>query len=204
MTPQPFYHCQQIPGGPPGNRSLIPRNVTQRQYPPTFFNKCLQSDLALWRKINACGGLMAVCPGTKYQDPPWVKMPPQAKRFSYIEGLPLPGTSGVDVLILSYRVPLGYDGVINFIVQNYTGQGFQEGSGDLVWRLQLNERYVKNLGNTNTQIGTLTQGPQSPNAQVIVQSNQLVQYFVNLGPNALANLNGGRVIVSTWGYWWPR
>ena len=58
---------------------------------------------------------------------------------------------------------------------------------------------MKNFGNTTTQIGTLTSGPISPNALIIVQSNQLVQYFVNLGPNALADLMGGRVICSTWG-----
>lgn len=201
----PFaYNCAEIPTGPPGNRSFLPRNVTQRQYPPTFFNRCLDHELKTWDRINECGGLMSICPGTKYKDPPWVKMPPQAKRFSYIQSIPLPSTLGVDELILSYRVPLGYDGVINYIVQNYTGQGFQEGQGDLVWRLQLNERYVKNFGNTTTQIGTLTSGPISPNASIIVQSNQLVQYFVNLGPNALADLMGGRVICSTWGFWWPR
>ena len=203
-----FYQCAEIPSLTlvPGNRSLLPRNVTQRQFPPTFFNGCLDEELKTWDRINRCGGLMAICPGTKYNDPPWVKMPQQAKRFSEIGSSALSDITGygTDQLVLSYRVPLGYDGVINYIVQNYTGQGFGEGSGDLTWRLQLNERWVKNLGNTNTQIGTLTQGPQSPNASIIVQSNQLVQYFVNVAASAAADLLGGRLICSSWGYFWPR
>jgi hypothetical protein len=205
MTPSPFYNCAQMPSGQPGNRSLVPRNITQRQYPPTFFNDCLQSDLQIWRKIQRCGGLMAICPGTKYDYPPWTKMPPQGKRISPINSIPLPTSGyGTDQLVLSFRVPLGWDGVINYVVQTYTGQGFQEGSGDLTWRLQLNERWVKNLGNTTFQIGTLTQGPQSPNAQIIVQSNQLVQYFVNVAASAAANLMGGRIVCSAWGWQWPR
>ena len=202
----PFsYSCAEIPSGPPGNRSFIPRNVTQRQFPPTFFNGCISENLRTWERINACGGLMSICPGTKYNDPPWVKMPAQAKRFSYINSIPLPTANyGVDQLVLSYRVPLGFDGVINYIVQRYTGQGFQEGDGDLTWRLQLNERWVKNLGNTTTSIGTLDSGPLSPNTSIIVQSNQLVQYFVNVAASAAANLQGGRVLASTWGWWWPR
>jgi hypothetical protein len=201
----PFlYNCAEIPQGPPGNRSLIPRNVTQRQFPPNFFNQCLQDELKTWDRINRFGGLMAICPGTKYKDPPWVKMPAQAKRFSPIGSIPLPTTYGTDLLVVQFRVPLGYDGVINYIVQNYTGQGFQEGNGDLTWRIQLNERWVKNYGSTTTQIGTLTQGPVSPNSQIIVQSNQLVSYYVNVAPSAAADLMGGRVICALFGYWWPR
>ena len=57
----------------------------------------------------------------------------------------------------SFRVPLGYDGVINYIVQNYAGQGFQEGRrSDLAHSIESTLR--EKLGNTEMQIGTLTQG----------------------------------------------
>lgn len=205
MSQQLFHNCAELPSGPPGNRSLLPRNVTQRQYPPNFFNACLEADLALWQRINCQGGLMATCPGTKYDYPPWQKMPPQGKRFSQIGSIALPTSNyGTDQLVLSYRVPLGFDGVINYIVQNYTGQGFSDGGGDLTWRLQLNQRWVKNLGNTTTLIGSLNNGTISPNTTIIVQSNQLVQYFVNVAASAASDLQGGRIICSTWGYWWPR
>jgi hypothetical protein len=199
------YNCAEIPIGPPGNRSFFPRNIQQRQAPPTFFNGCLDQELATWNHINKCGGLMAICQATKYLDPPWIKMPAQGKRYSPISSIPLPVSGyGTDVLVTQIRVPLGYDGVINYIVQNYTGQGFQEGSGDLTWRIQLNQRWVKNYGNTTNQIGTLSQGPQSPNSLIIVQSNQLVSYYVNVAASAAADLMGGRIVCALFGYWWPR
>lgn len=208
MTPSPysypFYSCAQLPSAQ--GRSLFPKNVTQRQYPPTFFNSCLDREYHIWQDVQRCGGLMAICPGKKYDAPPWVRMPPGAKRFSPISSIPLPVANyGVDQLVLSFLVPYGFDGVINYIVQNYTGQGFQEGAGDLTWRWQLNERYVKNYGNTEVQIGSLTQGGvYVPNSQIIVQSGQLVQGFVNVAGSAAVDLNGGRIIMSAFGYYWPR
>jgi len=199
------YNCAEVASGPPGNRIYLPRNINQRREPPTFFNGCLDRELELWDRINRCGGLMAICPGSKYFDPPWIKMPPQGKRFSPIGSIALPTSGyGTDQVVTQFRVPLGYDGVINYIVQTYTGQGFQEGSGDLTWRIQLNQRWVKNYGNTTTQIGTLTQGPQSPNSLIIIQSNQLVTYYVNVAASAASNLMGGRIICAFFGYWWPR
>jgi hypothetical protein len=44
----------------------------------------------------------------------------------------------------------------------------------------------------------------SPNSQIIIQSNQLVSYYVNVAPSAAADLMGGRVICALFGYWWPR
>jgi hypothetical protein len=38
--------------------------------------------------------------------------------------------------------------------------------------------------------------------QIILLSNQLVQYFVNIAPTA--NLNGGRILVGLFGWYWPR
>jgi hypothetical protein len=200
MSPRPF-NCNLIPAG---SRMLVPRNLQQRLYPPTEFNRCLEDEKGIWQQIQRCGGLMSICPGKKYNDPPWVKMPQQGKRFSYINSIPLPGPpfTGTDTLVTSFRVPLGYDGCIVSVVQNYTGQGFQEGDGDLTWRLQLNQRWVKNYGNTTTSIGSLITPYNINSGQIILLSGQLVQYFVNVATTA--NLNGGRVIAACLGWWWPR
>ena len=50
----------------------------------------------------------------------------------------------------------------------------------------------------------LTSGPVSPNCNIILLSNQLVQYFVNVAASAAADLLGGRIVCATWGYFWPR
>jgi hypothetical protein len=196
----PRYCDVMVPSG----NLLLPRNVQNRLYPPNDFNACLSRDKAVWESIQLRGGLMSICPGKKYVDPPWVKMPGQGKRFSPIGSLALASiTPGVDTLVTSLTVPLGYDGVIFYIVQTYSGQGFQDGDGQITWRIKQNQRYVKNYGNTTVQLGSLNQGgPTSPNSQIILLSDQYVQYYVNV---AVGNsLNGGRITCALWGYYWPR
>lgn len=195
----PFANCDVLL---PSKGLLVSRNVNQRRYPPNEFNACLQDDAAIWQNIQQRGGLMSICPGKKYTDPPWVKMPQQGKRYSYINSIALPTDDGADHLVTSFRVPLGYDGCIVSVVQSYTGQGFSEGDGSLTWRLQLNQRWVKNYGNTTVQIGSLITPYNVNSGQIILLSNQLVQYFVSVAPGA--SLMGGRVICALFGWFWPR
>lgn len=193
----------------PGPRGLyLPRNVKQREYPPNAFNRAIDEECELWSRINQCGGLMAICPGAKYSAPPWVRMPAQGKRFSKINSVsyttdvqPVPDT---DVLVTSFRVPNGYDGCIVGTVNMYTGTGFADGSGDLTWRIQINRRFVKDYGAITTTIGSLAI-PYTVNAgQILLQSGQLVQYFVDVDAAGTGNLNGGRVICAMFGWYWPR
>lgn len=186
---------------------MFPINIQQREFPPNNFNSCLWQEEATWREINACGGLMAICPGKKFVDPPWVKMPPQGKRFfkpsslAY-NGLTMPGAG--DQLVVSYLVPNGYDGCIVSVVQNYTGQGFQDGSGDITWRIKINQHWAKDYGNTTVSIGSLATPYNINSGQILLQANQLVQYFVSFSAAAAGNLLGGRIIVATAGWFWPR
>jgi hypothetical protein len=190
-----------IPG--PGGM-WYPRNVQQRIYPPNEFNACLEDEARVWGHISNCGGLTALCPGAKYAEPPWVKMPPQGKRFSKINSIPLPAADGAEHLVTSFYVPTGYDGCIVSVVNSYTGTGFAEGSGDLTWRIRLNQRYVKDYGAITTSIGSLTTPYNVNSGQIIIQSRQLVQYFVNRSVGSAGNLNGGRVICALFGWFWPR
>ena len=199
MNPSPFANCDVLV---PTSIGPLPRNVQQRLFPPNAFNQCLQEESAIWSRINECGGLMSICPGKKYDAPPWVRMPPQGKRYSKINSIPLPANDGADHLVTQFLVPLGYDGCIVSVVQNYTGQGFNEGDGTLTWRLRLNERYVKDLGNTKVSIGSMVTPYNINSGQIILQSNQLVQYFVNYA--VAGGLNGGRVICALFGWTWPR
>jgi hypothetical protein len=190
-----------IPG--PGG-ALYPRDVNQRRWPPNEFNQCLDYEACLWQFINDCGGLQAICPGQKYASPPWVKMPAQGKRFSKINSIALPSNDGLDHQVLQFLVPQGYDGCIVGVVNLYTGSGFAEGSGDLTWRIRLNQRYVKDYGVITTTIGSL-QIPYTVNAgQILLQANQNVQYFVNRSVGSGGNLNGGRIICGLFGWYWPR
>lgn len=187
----------------PAHGNLYPLNVTQREFPPNAFNYCLDQEVALWQRIQRCGGIQAICPGHKYPDPPWVKMPGQGKRFGHPSSISLPAADGVDHLVQSFLVPYGYDGVIVAPLNNYTGQGFEEGSGVLTWRIKLNMRWVKDYGNIQTSLGSTIQPYYNANSQILLLSGQLVQYFVNRQLGDLT-LNGGRIICGLWGWFWPR
>lgn len=188
----------------PGPGGYYPVNLMQREFPPNLWNGCLDADCRLWTEINAKGGLTALCPGHRYDSPPWVKMPPQGKRFGHPSSIALPPADAVDYVVQSFLVPTGYDGVIAAPVNIYTGMGFAEGSGDLTWRIKINLRWAKDYGAITTSLGSLTQPYYNANSQILLQSGQLVQYLVNRSVASLGNLNGGRIIVGLWGWFWPR
>lgn len=181
-----------------------PRNVQQRLFPNNGFDLALDDEKRMWEAIQEFGGLEAICPGHRYAMPPWVKQPEQGRRFSKISSIPLPAVEQRDFLVATMQVPLGYDGVIPSVVNLYTGMGFFEGSGDLVWRIQLNERYVRDYSNITTTIGSLTTPYPANTGAVRLLSGQTVNYYVRLGAGALGNLTGGRIICGLFGYFWPR
>ena len=187
---------------PSGQR--YPLNVQQRAFPSNEFDNCLREEYGFWVEINACGGLKFICPGMRYKDPPWVKMPMQGKRYSKIVSIALPANDGLDHLVGSFIVPTGFDGVGVSVIFNYTGAGFQEGSGDLTWRLKLNQHYVKDYGNVQTQIGSLITPYNVNSGQILLQANQLVQFYVNASVASGGNLNGGRIIAALFGWYYPR
>jgi len=190
---------------PGPNRTLYPVNVSQREFPPNIWNQCIDQEAALWKAIKDCGGIQILCPGHKYASPPWQKMPSQGKRFGHPSSIPLASAVlGVDTVVQSFIVPYGYDGVIAAPVNEYTGMGFAEGSGDLIWRIRINQHYVKDYGNIQTTLGSTIQPWYNANSQILLQSGQLVQYLVNRSVGSIGNLNGGRIICGLWGWYWPR
>jgi hypothetical protein len=197
----PFSQDAMIPG--PGD-AWWPRNVNQRLFPDNLFDVALDDERRMWEVIQRLGGLKLICPGQKYAMPPWVKQPEQGRRFSKISSIPLPGVEQTDFLVATMQVPLGYDGVIPSVVQIYTGMGFAEGSGDIVWRIQLNQRYEKDYGNTKTSIGSLNVPYPANSGAIRLLSGQTVNYFVSLGAGALGNLVGGRIVCAMFGWFYPR
>lgn len=199
----PFQNAA-IPLRQGGRQLYFPRNLQQRLQPPNEFNLLLQSEDAVWDYIITHGGLTRLCPsqGTIYLDPPWVKMPAQGRRFSKINSIPLPGNGSGDQLITSMLVPLGWDGVIISTANMFTGQNFLEGSGDISWRLMINQRFVKDMGNLQTTLGSLTQPWPVNSGSIRLLSGQLVRWFVNISLGSMAV--NGRCIGAVFGWFWPR
>lgn len=67
---------------------------------------------------------------------------------------PAPGAAAA--VVNSIQVPSGHGGVIRKIAVINQGGAYNEGSGQVIWRVLLNGAGVKGLENENSEIGQLT------------------------------------------------
>lgn len=204
----PPYHFRTYPKG------LMPRC---RPYGANLYDDCLDAEYKDYVRFYNEGRLKR----KEYLSAPWVSMPPEGRRFRPIRSTPLtafqvpgPGFNAVDTVVLQERVPLGYDGVISDVVFNYLGgSGFDEGSGEITWRLAADYlptsptdatggRYLRDMGAVITSLGSLTQPSPVPRGGLRVYSWDLITVYINV--SAAATIAGGNMITSISGWYWPR
>lgn len=134
--------------------------------------------------------------------PEWVQPPPKFQPFDY-QGVIQTPADGVttDQIVLSFVVPVGFSGVIKRLSGNYTGPGFVQGSGNLIWRIIVNGVPVKNYSNILIEFGSIVT-PRTTDG-IIISSGQVVQYVVNR-PTTVVASPGTFVICTAAGYYWPQ
>lgn len=133
----------------------------------------------------------------------------EAIAFDERNVIPLPDPADGNVSALSFKVPLGYDGIIIGQRNVYT-QGFNEGSGDLIWRVAVNftsgpTRYLRDCGNILVTLGCVQKYLQVPGG-LLVRSGNSVEYIVS-APNTGGSLppaGTGFIICGLQGIFWPR
>lgn len=223
---RPFRRPENLPspleGGPlrplplSRQRALKPQTVIDyakdpciSHHPPNPWDDCLFQETDLWWKIQCHGGLAETCRrvgGPRYETPPWVVMPPQGRRFQEINTIVLPENVATDNVVVTFRVAVGYDGVIRSLVQRFMGApGLVEGSGDLTWRLQLSRRFANDYGAMQTSLGDLTSPGQMTAGGIRIYSNQTIRYLVSLSAAAAGNLDpNGRILCAIFGWVYPR
>lgn len=170
---------------------------------PNTADRLLFDEGVMFERIRRAGGLQKICCPAKYvyDKPPYLVMPPEARQYQEINSIPLPAANGTDTVVNTFKVPTGYDGVITSIAHYWTGAGFVEGSGDLIWRIKLQNRYARNLGNVDTTLGSLTSPCPLFRGGVRVYSQQQITYYVN---HSLASgLAGGRIVCAVFGWFYP-
>lgn len=131
-------------------------------------------------------------------------IPEQCVPFYKTGGVVTPTTLAGDVTVISFRVPPGYDGLLTGLYFGYSGQGFSQGSGDLLFRVRRNQVYLKDLGAVPFLLGSSQQPcPMTQGAPLL--SSQLVSVIVNV-PNLSGNIQTGASFVYCGmnGFWWPR
>ncbi len=174
---------------------------------PNPYDICLLKD---WRRYNRIDWNAVV--GKNYLKPfaeePWDEegTPFGAITFNPSKSILLPNPALTDVVVFSFYVPVAYDGIILGQYHTYAGAGvFVEGSGDIVWRVRVNGRYPKDMGNMLTTQGS----PKTLSAVAggaFIHSHNFVEYLVS-APNTsgLLPLPGqGRILAGLHGYFYPR
>ena len=129
---------------------------------------------------------------------PWIDEPDGSVPFDEQFGIALPAVFGVETVVLSFQVPIGYDGVIKAISNNFLGGGFVDFSGHIQWRILADGKPIRNFSNILANKGTIAAGRIiSP---IRVYSGQVINYTVN----HLANVGlVGQVVCSLTGYIYP-
>lgn len=105
---------------------------------------------------------------------------------------------GTESTVLTFLIPQGYDFFIRRISHNFTGGGFVQGSGDIIWRLLIDNAPVKNFQNMSSEKGSVD-APRDIDG-IRAYSGQTLLYTVLHAANAALN---GNIICSVNGSLYP-
>ena len=130
-------------------------------------------------------------------------IPPQSIPVRQTGGITTPQGSAGDRVMIQYRVPEGYFALLSGFYFAYSGTGFSQGSGDLVFRMKVNQYYVKDLSNVLFTLGS-SRFPIPMTEGHIVRSDDVVQMIVN-APNLSGLIQAGQSTCSAglFGFAWP-
>lgn len=194
-------------------RSTLANLAIQKPVIPNESALCIRDEFGYWRQVLDCGGLQVICcpEGRKpYLSPPWISMPKEGRRFKPVSYFDVSGAvyDSSDTDVLTVLVPVGYDGVITDFycgIVASSATNFDEGSGQLTWRLSTNGRYLRDLGNIQSTMGSLTSPSPVPRGGLLVHSHNLIKFTVAFSPAASGVINPqARIVCSITGWYWPR
>lgn len=185
--------------------------ITLREFPPlssfflfpNIFDLCLSREFQMYNLIDREAMSCARKPDCFLKsERDWQDSPLGWRTFNPTGAIPLPDPSTPDVVIFSFRVPYGYDGVVTAQYHGYTNS-FTQGSGDLAFRVRADGRYLRDAGDMLVSIGNPKQ--LSPiNGGLQLRSGNLVEYIVS-APNITGTLPpGGNILAGLHGLFYPR
>lgn len=172
----------------------------------THYDWCLEHEGALMRKIKfppSCSIPKEYCNLLPWDDA-YGATPEQSFPFLKQAGILTPTTVSGDNVVVSFRVTSGYDGLLSGFYFQYSGAGFSQGSGDIIWRIKINQRYVKDLSNVAFLLGDPVNPIPMTQGQIITPG-QTIQAIVNI-PNlsGMIQIGNSTVYAGLLGFFWPR
>jgi len=142
-----------------------------------------------------------LCGPQPVKKPLWIDPPDQWENLDLINYVALPGV-GLTANVISFKVPLGHNGVIKKIANNFVGGGWTEGSGDVTWQILVDGAPPPGSVGYDNILASLG-SPANPVeiAGFRIYENQVLTLVVRNAAVVLAQqLSGGRFI----GYLYPR
>lgn len=135
-----------------------------------------------------------------------------ALTFNEFKAIPLPAPVAGEVVLFTFPVPLGYDGIITGQQNGYINVGsgqFLEGSGDIAWRIAVNQdtalRYLKDCGAILFSLGQINNLQTVPGGMRLYSGNTVtVIVTCPNGSGSLPPAGTGQVFAGLHGWFWPR
>lgn len=111
--------------------------------------------------------------------PLWVDPPDQWENLDLFAYAVLPAI-GASVTILKFQVPLGRNGVIKKVANNFVGAGWTEGTGAIIWEILVDGAPPPGATNYDAILGSLG-SPANPVeiAGFRVYENQVITFVLN-------------------------
>lgn len=139
--------------------------------------------------------------------PLWIYPPINWENVDQIAYTNLPAI-GSEATILSFRVPQGRNGIINKVATNFVGGGWVEGTGDILWRILVDQGTPPGANSYQAipaSLGSPAQPVGISGFRIFENQTVAVTIFNNpAGPNGgvvvAGQLAGGRLA----GYFYPR
>jgi hypothetical protein len=131
--------------------------------------------------------------------PNWIFPSKNAVSFDNAGDITIPAI-GVESPIFSFTVPRGFNGVLKTIGNVFIGGGFNDGSGNLVWRILQNNQAVRGKENILNSLGSVAQPSLIGGGGFIrILENDLIQMTVlNVAVAVAGQVIAGRL--SGWFY----
>jgi len=143
--------------------------------------------------------------------PPWSEMPVGGRPFNYIRVLdPTPAADGTETIVLNQQVPDGMNAVIFGVMNYFQGAGFEQGAGDLIWRLRTGPnsatqgRPVLGFSDIRTFLGDFYRSFMQVDGGILVASTDYIIYTVTHALVSPIVPAGTSIFAGIKGYYWPQ
>ncbi len=171
----------------------------------THYDACLEREAMLMRLIKfppSCSIPKEYCNLLPWDDT-YGATPEQSFPFLKQRGIVTPPT-GLDHVVVSFNVKAGYDGLLSGFYFQYSGSGFSQGSGDIIWRIKINQRYVKDLSNVPFLLGDPVNPIPMTQGQIITPGQQIEAIVSIPNLSGMIQIGNSTVYAGLLGFFWPR